>query len=178
MIFFLSDFQDVTYARKLGSKDKKKRKSRISPFIIGELSLAGISALPYLGRQIGRKIGERKDNKAKLDLANQDINKGAEKVYKETFDRLSTNGVPVDESFNYAQKAANEYKKTMNASELAKTYVGVNSKATQYGNKGLKIGAGLSTLAIAGSVAYGIAKYKQRLAERNKLKQQRNNKRK
>jgi hypothetical protein len=153
------------FARTKNAKDKKQRKRRI---LIGGLKAiaAGsiVPTLPMMGTMIESNIRKnssttqriRKIN-AKIERRNKelinkrvirDIEVGTTKVYQDTFNELRNAGVSIDDSFMYAQTAANEYKNTMDI-ETLKQLANVSPKGLKKGfpinkgNIGRNIGIGL-----------------------------------
>jgi hypothetical protein len=151
------------FARTKNAKDKKQRRRRI---LIGGLKAiaAGsiVPTLPMMGEMIEsrknlpttqriRKINAKIKRRNK-ELINKrvirDIEVATTKVYQDTFNELRNAGVSVDDSFMYAQTAANEYKNTMDV-ETLKQLANVNPKGLKNyipinkGNIGRNIGIGL-----------------------------------
>jgi hypothetical protein len=151
------------FARTKNAKDKKQRRRRI---LIGGLKAiaAGsiVPTLPMMGEMIDirknlpttqriRKINAKIKRRNK-ELINKrvirDIEVATTKVYQDTFNELRNAGVSVDDSFMYAQTAANEYKNTMDV-ETLKQLANVNPKGLKNyipinkGNIGRNIGIGL-----------------------------------
>ena len=160
-MYLMADF-----ARTKNAKDKKQRRRRI---LIGGLKAiaAGsiVPTLPMMGEMIDirknlpttqriRKINAKIKRRNK-ELINKrvirDIEVATTKVYQDTFNELRNAGVSVDDSFMYAQTAANEYKNTMDV-ETLKQLANVNPKGLKNyipyipinkGNIGRNIGIGL-----------------------------------
>lgn len=157
-MYLMADF-----ARTKNAKDKKQRRRRI---LIGGLKAiaAGsiVPTLPMMGEMIEsrknlpttqriRKINAKIKRRNK-ELINKrvirDIEVATTKVYQDTFNELRNAGVSVDDSFMYAQTAANEYKNTMDV-ETLKQLANVNPKGLKNyipinkGNIGRNIGIGL-----------------------------------
>ena len=195
-MYLMADF-----ARTKNAKDKKQRRRRI---LIGGLKAiaAGsiVPTLPMVGEMIESNIRKNSPRtqrirriNAKIERRNKevinrrvikDIEAGTTKVYQDTFNELRNAGVSVDDSFMYAQTAANEYKNTMDAETLKqlhlinpkgkKNYIPINKS-----NLGLNIGiglmgaitgAGLLTLANKINTARKRNVEKQRLRKLNKGK--------
>jgi hypothetical protein len=189
------------FARTKNAKDKKQRRRRI---LIGGLKAiaAGsiVPTLPMVGEMIESNIRKNSPRtqrirriNAKIERRNKevinrrvikDIEAGTTKVYQDTFNELRNAGVSVDDSFMYAQTAANEYKNTMDAETLKQLHL-INPKGLKnhipinksnlgrnigIGLMGAITGAGLLTLANKINTARKRNVEKQRLRKLNKGK--------
>jgi hypothetical protein len=161
----------VNFARRKGSKDKKKRKLRA---LLGTATTLGtigtFLALPVIGAKLNKQRYLWKNRKFINDRAKQIINTSKLNVYGDTVNSMLSSGSSVDNAFGAGQRAVNEYDKLQNFKTVRKSIIDSNPDVIRAEQQGAKYGlygqAGLS----AGLLGRVIYKSQLKRQERNKNK--------